>query len=158
LCYLPRGPTIRRWGFAPEPASTCAPSNTLCHRDRISAILDFEFALPEVRVLDVASGLKYSMRIWEHEDPWINGACFSRGYARFVTLTEREISALVDVTILRDTVSVIWHYGRSLAERRPPDRARLEEMRDSTSWLKAHRSEIAALLIAAAPGVGTVAP
>ena len=107
MCYLPRGPTIRRWGFAPEPASTCAPSNTLCHRDRISAILDFEFALPEIRVLDVASGLKYSMRIWEHEDPWLNGACFSRGYARFVTLADREISALVDTTILRDTVSEI---------------------------------------------------
>ena len=96
-----------------------APSNTLCHRGCISAILDFEFALPEVRVLDVASGLKYSMRIWEHEDSWINGASFSRGYGRFVTLTARELSALVDVTILRDTVSVIWHYGRSLSAPAP---------------------------------------
>ena len=129
-----------------------APSNTLCHRNRVSAILDFEFALPEPRVLDVASGLKYSMRIWERDDPWINGAGFSRGYARFVSLTEREISALVDVTILRDTVSVIWHYGRSLARGQPPERGRLEEMRDSTTWLKAHRSAIEALPLAAARG------
>ena len=78
-------------------------------------------------MLDVASGLKYGMRIWERDDPWINGAGFSRGYARFVTLTEREVSSLVEVTILRDTVSVIWHYGRSLAEGRPPDRKRLED-------------------------------
>ena len=126
-----------------------APSNTLCHRDRISAILDFEFTLREIRVLDVASGLKYGMRIWERDDPWINGVGFSRGYARFVTLTEREISALVDVTILRDTVSVIWHYGRSLAEGRRPDRERLEDMRESTAWLKAHRSEMEALLVVA---------
>ena len=129
-----------------------APSNTLCHRDRVSAILDFEFALPEIRVLDVASGLKYGMRIWEREDPWINGVGFSRGYARFVTLTEREISALVDVTILRDTVSVIWHYGRSLAQGRPPERERLEEMRHSTTWLKAHRSEMETLPFVAATG------
>lgn len=132
-----------------------APSNTLYHRNRVSAILDFEFALPEIRVLDVASGLKYSMRIWERDDPWINGAGFSRGYARFVSLTEREISALVEVTILRDTVSVIWHYGRALAQGRPPERERLEEMRHSTTWLKAHRSEIEALPLAAATDVGS---
>ena len=126
-----------------------APSNTLCHRNRVSAILDFEFALPEIRVLDVASGLKYSMRIWERDHPWINGAGFSRGYARFVSLTEREVSALVEVAILRDTVSVIWHYGRALAGGRPPHRERLEEMRDSTTWLKAHRSEVEALPLVA---------
>ena len=90
------------------------------------------------------------MRIWEHEDPWINGISFSRGYARFVTLTEREISALVEVTILRDTVSVIWHYGRSLAAGRRPDPERMEEMRYSTTWLKVHRSEIEALPLAPA--------
>jgi len=70
----------------------------------------------------------------------------------FVSLTEREVSALVEVTILRDTVSVIWHYGRSLAQGRLPERERLEEMRHSTTWLKAHRAEIEALPLAAATG------
>ena len=122
-----------------------APSNTLWHEDRISAILDFEFSCADLRILDVASGLKYSMRVWEQEDPWTVGAHFCRGYARFVTLADREMAALVPVTILRDTVSVIWHYGRSLAGGRRPDHQRLHDARDSASWLSAHRSQIEAL-------------
>ena len=74
------------------------------------------------------------------------------GAAGLVSLTEREIAALVGVTILRDTVSVIWHYGRSLAQGRPPERERLEEMRHSTTWLKAHRSAIEALPLARGDG------
>ena len=128
-----------------------APSNTLCHENRISAVLDFEFAGADARVMDVASGLKYSMRVWENADPWIHGAHFCRGYARLVTLTEREIVALVDTTILRDTVSVIWHYGRSLAEGQQPAQRRLEEAREAAAWLNTHRSEIEALLVAASP-------
>ena len=125
------------------------PSNTLHDGARASAVLDFEFAAPDARVMDVASGLKYSMRVWENEDPWTSGAHFCRGYARFATLMDREIAALVEATILRDAVSVLWHFGRAIDEGRRPQQQRLHDAREAASWLKTHRSEVEALLIEA---------
>ena len=125
------------------------PSNTLLDGDAIGAVLDFEFAAPDARVMDVASGLKYSMRVWENEDPWTIGAHFCRGYGRFMTLTDQEIAALVEATILRDMVSVLWHFGRAMDENRRPEESRLHDARDAASWLRTHRSEIEALWVQA---------
>ena len=100
-------------------------------------------------MIDVASGLKYTMRIGENEDPWTSGARFCRGYARFVTLTDLEIAALVEATTLRDAVSVLWHFGRAIEEGRRPRQQRLHDAREAASWLKTHRSEVEALLVEA---------
>ena len=39
------------------------PSNTLILEDRASAVLDFDMAQPDARAIDIAAGLKYSMRV-----------------------------------------------------------------------------------------------
>ena len=128
------------------------PSNTLHDGQRTSAVLDFEFAAPDARAMDVASGMKSCMRIWENEDPWTSGAHFCRGYARFVTLTDPEIAALVEATILLEAVSLLWHFGRAIDEGRRPQQQRLHDARESASWLKTHRSEVEALWVQASTG------
>jgi homoserine kinase type II len=45
------------------------PTNVLVEAGRVTAVLDFEFAAPAARALDVAMGLRMTMRIWEDPEP-----------------------------------------------------------------------------------------
>jgi homoserine kinase type II len=119
-----------------------APSNTLYHNNQISAVLDFEFTGPDVRIIDIASGLKFSMRIWENDDPLEIGAHFFRGYQSKVKLTEIERASLIDIMILRDVASVIWRLGLNLATNTIPDTERIEDLRQSKTWLTTHRTQL----------------
>ena len=119
-----------------------APSNTLYHNKRIAAILDFEFSGPDARIIDIASSLKFSMRIWENHHPWQIAAHFCRGYQDRIELLDIECASLVDTMILRDVVSTIWWIGRGLADNRVPDTYRLSELRDFKTWLAKHRSQL----------------
>lgn len=122
-----------------------APSNTLYHNNHISAILDFEFSGPDVRIIDIASGLKFSMRIWENDDPWQIGASFCRGYQNIIQLTEPERASIIDIMILRDVVSTIWWLGRNLSDNLTPDTERMEDLRHFKTWLTTHQSQLEAL-------------
>lgn len=119
-----------------------APSNTLYHNNKISAVLDFEFAGPDVRIIDVASSFKFSMRTWENDNPWQIGAHFYQGYQSQITLTELERASLITIMILRDMVSTIWWLGRSLADNKTPDLNRIEEFRDFKTWLTTNRTQL----------------
>lgn len=114
----------------------------LYHNQHVSAILDFEFAGPDARMIDVASGLKFCMRIWENDDPWHIGAQFCQGYQSQIKLTETECASLIDIMILRDVVSTIWWIGRCLANKTIPDTERMEELRDFKTWLTTHRTQL----------------
>lgn len=98
------------------------PSNTLHAGDQLTGIVDFEFAGPDVRALDVASGLYFSMRVWKGDDYWPRGEAFGRGYVNGfdsgnqVTLTVEEITALPWLMRLRNVVSKIFWLGKSLAD------------------------------------------
>ncbi len=83
---------------------------------RLTAIVDFEFAGPDVRALDVASGLYFSLRIWNGDDFWSRGQAFGRGYCRLAHLTDAERAALPWLMRLRNVVSKIFWLGKSLAE------------------------------------------
>jgi len=120
--------------------SDFAPGNTLVVEGKVVAILDFEFAQPDVRAIDVASALVHSMRLWERTTPaaLAMAAAYSRGFARAASLTGAEIAALPNLMILRSVVATIWWLGRDLAEDRPTDLERLTELRDLATWLSAH--------------------
>ncbi len=119
-----------------------APSNTLFLNNNISAILDFEFSCPDVRIIDVASGLKFSMRIDENDNPWKIGAHFCKGYQNKITLTELECASLIDIMILRDVVSTIWWLGRNLDDNKIPETNRMEDLRSFKTWLITHRTQL----------------
>ncbi|MBX3000149.1 MAG: phosphotransferase [Caldilineaceae bacterium] len=88
------------------------PSNTLFHAGRLTAILDFEMAQPDVRAIDMASGLEFSLRIWDRRDPLAFGAAFWQGYTGWVQPSADEIAAIPMLIRLRDAVSVLWWLGR----------------------------------------------
>ncbi len=119
------------------------PSNTLVHQAAVTAVLDLEFAAPDVRALDVASGLKFTMRVWQNEGPWDIARAFCRGYARWIQLTTLEVEALPWLIRLRDAVSTTIKIGRALAAdsaRLPLER--ISSMQVSTRWLEAHKHQL----------------
>lgn len=122
------------------------PGNTLWHNGGISAVLDFDFALPDPRAMDLASGLRFTMHM---EGPLMDGnlTAFWRGYARWVQPTPAEIAALTALIRLRDTVSTIWWLGRGLSsgtvER---EIRRIGFQRSVAAWLAQNNQQLEALL------------
>lgn len=120
-----------------------APGNTLVAGGRVTAVLDFEFAAPDVRALDLASGLTFSMRLWEHGRQWEMLRAFCEGYGRHNRLTGAEIAALPDLIALRDAVSVLWWLERG---RTTGDLSevleRIERMRQMRCWLDRHAARL----------------
>ncbi len=103
---------------------------------RISAVLDFEFAGQDVRAVDLAAGLFFSMRPWENPDPVVNAAAFCRGYAQVQPLTPAEVAALPWLMRLRNAVSTIWWLGRQLTTGETVRLTeRLGDAHNFTTWL-----------------------
>jgi homoserine kinase type II len=101
------------------------PSNTLCDGERLAAILDFDMAQPDARAIDIATGLEFSLRPWERDDPLPYGEAFWRGYTRRIQPTDAEMAAIPMLIRLRDAVSTIWWLGRDLTNGRTPDLGRM---------------------------------
>lgn len=119
-------------------------SNTLYMKDEtgdvggwISAVLDFEFASPDARAMDLASGLYFCMRIWENPEPLINAEAFCRGYAQQQQLTAAEIAAIPWLMRLRNVASAIWWLGRQLTAGTPVDMTeRIRDLQHFVDWLE----------------------
>ncbi|MBX3015734.1 MAG: phosphotransferase [Caldilineaceae bacterium] len=127
--------------------SDYAPSNTLYAAGRITAVLDFEFAGLDVRAMDVAAGLVFSMRLWENPQPLPYAAAFARGYGHHHRLTPAEITAIPWLIRLRNAVSTIWWLGRNLAAGTQPIQLnRLGEMRQWVEWLATAEPALQAIL------------
>jgi len=112
--------------------SDFGPGNALAVNGRVVAILDFEFAQPDVRAIDIASALVWVMRPWERPPPaaLAMATAYCRGFARTGSLIDAEIAALPELMILRNVVATIWWLGRDLAEGQEPNLERLTELPD----------------------------
>lgn len=125
------------------------PGNTLYTAvdGQISAVLDFEFAGPDARALDVAAGLYFCMRIWENPTPLVNATAFWRGYERIQRLTPAELDALPWLIRLRNAVSTLWWFGRALATRASvEDLSRIDQMQAMVTWLAQNAAPFRAVL------------
>jgi homoserine kinase type II len=112
------------------------PGNTLALGGRIVAVLDFDFAMPEARVLDVAQGLDFTMRIWENPEPLTMARAFCRGYARHGRLTVAEVAAVPEMIRLRTAVATIYWLGRArLAGDARPQLERITALQELVRWL-----------------------
>jgi Ser/Thr protein kinase RdoA (MazF antagonist) len=117
------------------------PGNSFANSGRIAAVFDFEFATPDVRAIDVASGLVFTMRIWERDvaTALLMARRFRDGYSRMSGLTAAEVVALPSLMLLRDVVGAIWWLGRDLAAgdtRRSMER--IAEVRERVQWIDRH--------------------
>jgi Ser/Thr protein kinase RdoA (MazF antagonist) len=119
------------------------PSNAFEDGGRIAALFDFEFATPSARAIDVASGLVFTMRIWEREAPTalLMARRFCQGYARTSSLTTAEIVALPHLMLLRDVVGAIWWMGKGLAvgDTRG-SMERIAEAQARAHWIREHEA------------------
>ena len=118
-------------------------SNVLIDDGRVLAVLDFEFAGPDWRALDVGAALKYTLRLWENADPWPAARAYCRGYGQTQRLTAAEVQALpwlirlrdMAVTLLRLEPAVAARDGESVAEY-------LRQAHESAMWLAANGAEL----------------
>jgi len=125
------------------------PSNAFAHggHDRhIAAIFDFEFAMPDARAIDVASGLTHVMRLWERDDATAlaMARCFARGYRRTGGLTTEETAALPQLMLLREVVGTIWWAGQNRAGTPQKSTGRIADMERLVAWLRRYAIEFAA--------------
>lgn len=121
-----------------------APGNALAVAGRVTALLDFEFAQPDARAIDLAAVLTHVLRLWERDtaEALDAAAAFCRGFGRTGALTETEIVALPDLLLLRNAVITIWWLGRDLDAEHPLDLSRLEGVRTLATWLQAHGDDL----------------
>jgi homoserine kinase type II len=122
------------------------PSNTLIAEGRVSGVLDFEFVGVDLRALDVAAALKYTMRWWENPQPWETAKAFCRGYGSVQRLTEAETRALVWLVRVRDAAVTLLRLGPAVAARDGElVRVYLKQARDSAAWLGDHEGSLVLL-------------
>ena len=112
--------------------------NVLKTRNQIAAVLDFEFACKSPRALDIAMGLRMTMRPWENPNPWAPLRVYAAGYRsiRPAGLTAEEVQCLPELLILRSASSVFLRLSR-LREINDHENtiAAIERVRSTTNWL-----------------------
>jgi homoserine kinase type II len=123
-----------------------APYNVLTLSGQVSAFIDFEFACPAARGLDIAMALRMTMRIWQQPAPWASVEAFCRGYRRMTRLSEVEAAQLPELFRLRGAMGTLWALGRDA----PLNPARMLEhlgyLRNAAAWLDQHGSRLADLV------------
>ncbi len=81
--------------------------------ERVSGILDFEFAAPDVRAMDLAVGLyHFAAGSWGSGAEWELLDAFGRAYAARVRLTPAEVANLPALLRLRTAASLVHWAGR----------------------------------------------
>lgn len=92
------------------------PGNMLMENERVSAILDFEFAGVDRRVFDLCVAISWwPVRLMGTGQEWELIDTFGRAYTAYVPLSEEELFALPATLRLRDTTSLVYRIGRYIA-------------------------------------------
>ncbi|MGH2535438.1 MAG: phosphotransferase [Thermomicrobiales bacterium] len=87
--------------------------NVLMRGNRVSGILDFEFASPGPRAMDLAVAIRgFSDADWGTDPSWQIVEALAAGYRRRVALTSAEIEALPTLLLLREATSWVHWVGR----------------------------------------------
>ena len=127
-------------------------SNVLIEGERVTGVLDFEVAGPDLRGLDLARSLSQFTGgpPWSSPDGWQRVTAFAEGYCERLTLTPGEIEALPDMMRLYRTVGLIHREGRRRQGlvREADVRARALALLRQDDWLREKCLDLARLLMA----------
>lgn len=94
----------------------CGPGNVLMEQQRVTALLDFEFAGRDHRLFDLCVALSWwPVRAMRTGQEWELIDAFGRAYTALFPLTEEELLALPAAFRMRDTTSLVYRIGRYLA-------------------------------------------
>jgi homoserine kinase type II len=91
--------------------------NSLFQGELLVALLDFEFAGPDARAIDLASALWGLLKGEERAMVAMQARALLAGYQQVQTLRDDERAALPTLIRLRNAVHTIWWVGRRLTER-----------------------------------------
>lgn len=124
-------------------------SNILMEGDRVTGVLDFEFAGPDLRALDLARSLsQFTISPWSSPEGWSWVIAFVTGYRTRIELTSDEINALPDMMRLCRAMSLVHREGRRrqglATEADVLARARALLMQEE--WLDERREDLLQLL------------
>jgi homoserine kinase type II len=121
------------------------PGNVLMEDTHVSAILDFEFAGPDLRVAELAAPLTWwPARFLGTRREWDVIAAFGRGYAAVLPLTPDELDAIPALLRLRAIVSLLHRLTRYQQRRSdaPSVHARVAYALERAAWLAANRDHL----------------
>lgn len=121
------------------------PGNVLVEGAHVAAILDFEFARPDLRVADLAAPLTWwPARFLSTGREWEVIAAFGRGYASVLPLTPAELDAIPALLRLRAISSLLHRltrYQQGLSDAASV-RARVAYALEREGWLAANRERL----------------
>lgn len=121
------------------------PGNILLDQHRVTAVLDFEFAGRDIRVLELCVALSWwPARLLGTGTEWDLIDAFGSVYTQQLALRGEELLALPAVFRLRDATSLVHRTGRYLAgmEDEARMRSRVEHSLWREAWLSAHQETL----------------
>ncbi len=119
------------------------PNNILYQEGHVTAVLDFEFTQFDVRVFDVAIGLRNMVRVWEDAEPWGTVQQFCRGYGRRIRVSEGEVGAIPSLMRLRNAWRALKLMRRArVARDRYPELQQIEHAWQFVRWLAVHEGQL----------------
>jgi homoserine kinase type II len=121
------------------------PGNILLDQQRVTAVLDFEFAGRDVRVLDLCVALSWwPVNLLGTGKEWDLIDVFGTAYTRQIALSEEELLALPMVFRLRDATSLVHRIGRYLAGMETETRMqrRVEHSLWREAWVSVHQKTL----------------
>jgi len=121
------------------------PGNILLDQQRVTAVLDFEFAGRDIRVLDLCVALSWwPVNLLGTGKEWDLIDVFGAAYTHQTALSEEELLALPTVFRLRDATSLVHRMGRYLAGMETATRMqrRVEHSLWRENWVSAHQQTL----------------
>jgi homoserine kinase type II len=98
------------------------PGNTLMLGDRVTGVIDWEFAGPDLRAIDVATGWHWLLRGEVTAAGWPLIGAFAAGYRAVVASTAAELAAAPTLALLQRATALIHWLGRARAATADPVR------------------------------------
>lgn len=120
------------------------PGNLFWDGHRVSAVLDFEFAARQVRVLDLAMALLFALRYWTGQDVFGVARAFAEGYRTTGGLRADEVAAIPDLMRVQNIASAVWWIGLAHDRQVPSEDIRLRAVRahDADHWIAQSRDAL----------------
>lgn len=128
--------------------------NVLVQAGRVSGVLDFEFASPDLRAMDFVVGLwSFGINARDTAGLWSLLAAFARGYQRGGALATEEIMALPLLLRLREAAGLVHWVGRLRQGLATEEQivCRVNDLLSVDDWLHTYRERLCQTVAAAVP-------
>ena len=124
--------------------------NILVENNRVSGVLDFEFATKDLRLIDYICGIDhFGLFPWQQNLHWDLVRAFSRGYRENISISEREVEAIAIIWRLQRLSSIIYWTGWFL-EGKVTHQSVLKAVSETLlleDWLKENAAELVNYLL-----------